>query len=65
MILDNLSIAGLFVASLYLLLPLLFGKELWRVDEGATPAVADPTPAEADADGTWGYARGAAPCSEG
>jgi hypothetical protein len=60
MILDNLSIAGLFVASLYLLLPVLFGQELWRVDEDPTQV-----PGETDGAGAWSYAREAAPYAEG
>jgi hypothetical protein len=46
---DNLTIAGVLVASTYGLLPLLFGREFWRVAEdgpdaerlpGAVPATA-------------------------
>jgi hypothetical protein len=49
---DNLTIAGILVASAYGLLPLLFGRELWRVAEdgadaerlpGAIPAAAPAT----------------------
>ena len=58
MILDNLSIAGLFIASLFLLLPLLFGKEFLRVDEAQSQS----NPA---ADDTWNGAPEAAPCAEG
>jgi hypothetical protein len=60
MILDNLSIAGLFIASLYLLLPILFGQELWRVGEDPTQV-----PGKTDGAGAWGCAREAAPCAEG
>jgi len=63
MILDNLSLAGLLIASLYLLLPLLFGKETWRVDEGGAEPEAVPVTTNA----TLGSPPGAAPapCSEG
>ncbi|WP_295883925.1 hypothetical protein [uncultured Thiohalocapsa sp.] len=30
---DNLTIAGMLVAGAYALLPVLFGRELWRVRE--------------------------------
>jgi len=58
MILDNLSIAGLLVAALYLLLPLLFGRETWRVDETATGR--EP---EAAASG-WDNTASPLPCGE-
>ena len=59
-ILDNLSIAGLSIASLYLLLPVLFRRELWRVDE-------DPAqlPRQVSGTGTWSCAAEAPPCPEG
>jgi hypothetical protein len=39
MFFDNLTIAGLVAVSFYALLPLLFGKEILRVEEDAeTPA---------------------------
>jgi hypothetical protein len=34
MYIDHLTLAGIFVASLYLILPLWFGKEVLRVEEG-------------------------------
>jgi 4-amino-4-deoxy-L-arabinose transferase-like glycosyltransferase len=61
MILDNLSIAGLVVASLFLFLPLLFGKEFWRVDEARTAACS----VQATADESWDTGPEAAPCAEG
>jgi hypothetical protein len=64
MILDNLSIVGLFVASLYLLLPLLFGKELWRVDEDARAGLTESAPAEAGSRGGWDGIRDPASCAE-
>lgn len=33
MYIDNLTLAGLFGAALYSLLPLLFGREIYRVEE--------------------------------
>ncbi len=65
MILDNLSIAGLLIASLYLLLPLLFGKELWRVDEGAGTAVTKSAPPVVGSEGTWDCTAEPASCPEG
>lgn len=40
---DNLTITGLLAAGLYLLLPLLFGREILRVEEQEPhpPTVAD------------------------
>jgi hypothetical protein len=37
MIIDNLSITGLIAASLYLLMPLMMGRELIRVESDETP----------------------------
>ena len=68
MILDNLSLVGLFVASLYLFLPLLFGKEIWRVDEeglGAVRASAAPAAAIEDTpEGHWAPAPASVSCIE-
>ncbi len=64
MILDNLSIVGLLVASLYLLLPLLFGRELWQVDEAAGGPVPETATGEAGSEGTWDCARESASCAE-
>jgi hypothetical protein len=60
MILDNLSFAGLFVASLFLLLPLLFGREFWRVDEASAQA----QPGQTTPDDAWDASPEPAPCSE-
>jgi hypothetical protein len=65
MILDNLSVIGLFIASLYLLLPLVFGKELWRVDEGADIAVPESVPVDAGSDSAWDSTGESASCAEG
>lgn len=35
MIIDNLTIAGLLVTSLYLIVPLWFRGEIWKIDEAA------------------------------
>jgi len=64
MILDTLSIIGLLIASLYLLLPLLFGKELWRVDEPASAAVPETATAGAGSEGAWDCARESVSCAE-
>lgn len=64
MILDNLSIVGLLVTSLYLLLPLLFGRELWRVDEAGGRAVPETATGEAGGEGAWDCARKSASCAE-
>jgi hypothetical protein len=64
MILDNLSIVGLFVTSLYLLLPLLFGKELWRVDEGVRTGVTKTASSEAGNTGAWDCIREPASCAD-
>jgi hypothetical protein len=64
MILDNLSVVGLFIASLYLLLPLLFGRELWRVDEAAGIGVTEFALAEAGSEGAWDSARESGACTE-
>jgi hypothetical protein len=42
---DNLTIAGLVTAGLYLLLPLLFGRELVRVEEESDPSSRSERPA--------------------
>jgi hypothetical protein len=64
MILDNLSIVGVLIASLYLLLPLLFGRELWRVDEAAGAAVPETATAEVGSEVAWDCARESASCAE-
>ena len=58
MILDNLSFVGIFIASLFLLLPLLFGNEFWRVDEAQLEG-------NPGADAPWNGGTKAASCTEG
>ena len=64
MILDSLSIIGLLIASLYLLLPMLVGKELWRVDEAASPAGPETATADAGSEGAWDCAGESVSCAE-
>lgn len=40
---DNLTIAGVLVAAAYALLPLLFGREFWRVADDDAEAAPLPT----------------------
>jgi hypothetical protein len=65
MILDNLSIAGLLFASLYLLLPLLFGREVWRVSEDDGAKGTEPATFEGGVDPAWDCSGESAPCAEG
>jgi hypothetical protein len=44
---DNLTIAGVLVASAYGLLPLLFGREFWRVAEDCADIAQPPASAPA------------------
>lgn len=58
---DNLTLAGLAVAGLYLLLPLLFGRELLRVEEAETAGDTPARPTRIVAATPCG-GRGAEPC---